>query len=109
MQIDEPDRIADDIGPEPGATADDKRIVHAGLHAAEPMARRSGDRKFVWHNEFVEQAIVHDQAHSLAGASVSNGEEAFARRIDLAEFGVTALQQSHKLMMVGREIHAAMD
>jgi len=109
MQIDKPDRIPHNVGPEPCATADHQRVVYVHPHVSEPMTCRRGGGEQVRRHELVEQAIVHDQAHAFAGTSVCDGKEALTGWVDLAKLGVAALQQLHKLLLVRLEVDPAVN
>src|SRR6516162_6667189 len=65
---DETNRVADYIGPKPGAGGNCDRVIDTGLDLADPMPSRSRGIDFPHRHEFVENADVKHQAQPLAGA-----------------------------------------
>src|SRR5262245_707160 len=64
-QADEANGIAEDVRPQPGASGQRDRIVHADLGVTDPAPGRSATCQFLEWDELKENAIVDDQAQSI--------------------------------------------
>src|SRR5204862_526914 len=109
VALDKPHDVADDIGPQPGATRQDRRVIDAGLDVTDPVPCRLRRADLLDRDEFVENAVVEIDPHTLTLAPVRAGDKTFARGIDLARLGAAAVEPFGKAGAVRREINTAMN
>ena len=73
------------------------------------MSRRRRRLDLIDRHELIKDAVIEHDAHTLAGSAIGDGDEPLAGRVDLAQFGMTAVEPFRETRAIRREIDPAMN